>query len=137
MFVLTFGYQQAAQRILFSSLGENMNTFFVGNHPVGHYVALFASPRPAALPPTTTQATQANDKTLLKQEVAQHPDQHDALVDGEKTFFMKARIMAGQPDLSASQTKDIEDFRWLSKDEIEEVVHPDYWVKVRNMLVAQ
>jgi len=114
-----------------------MNTFFVGNHPVGHYVARFASPRPGTPPPTTTRAVEASDSTVLKQEVAQQPGQHPALVNGEKTFFMKARIMAGQPDLNASQDKDIEDFRWLRKDEIERTVHPDYWVKVRNMLVAQ
>lgn len=77
------------------------------------------------------------------------------MVDGEKTFFMKARIMAGQADLSHAakeaekrkpkETKDqgvmkieeIEDFKWLSKDEVEQVVHPDYWIRIKNMLVAQ
>ncbi|EXJ90954.1 hypothetical protein A1O1_04061 [Capronia coronata CBS 617.96] len=131
------GLKQAAQRILFSSLGENMNTFFVGNHPVGHYVARFASPRPGPPPQMTTETSKASDSALLKQEVAQQPDQHPSLVNGEKTFFMKARIMAGQPSLAASQDQDIEDFRWLSKDEIEKAVHPDYWVKVKNMLATQ
>ncbi|KAL2435398.1 Large ribosomal subunit protein mL46 [Exophiala dermatitidis] len=133
------GLKEAAQRILFSSLGENMNTFFVGNHPVGHYIAKFSSPRPGALPPMTTQKAKASGDTVLKQDVAQQPEKYEGLVEGEKTFFMKARIMAGQPDLTANadQEKDFEDFMWLSKEEIERVVHPDYWVRVRNMLVAQ
>ena len=59
------------------------------------------------------------------------------MVDGEKTFYMKARILAGQADLSVPGNKDIEDFKWLSKDEIEKHVHPDYWIRVKNMLVAQ
>ncbi|EXJ92934.1 hypothetical protein A1O3_01490 [Capronia epimyces CBS 606.96] len=131
------GLKQAAQRILFTSLGENMNTFFVGNHPVGHYVARFASPKPGPIPPTPTQKSIESESTLRKQEMAQAPEQHPTLVDGEKTFFMKARILAGQADLQANQAKDIEDFRWLSKDEIEKAVHPDYWVKVKNMLGTQ
>ncbi|KIW29657.1 uncharacterized protein PV07_05455 [Cladophialophora immunda] len=190
------GLKEAAQRILFSSLGPNMNTFFVGNHPVGHYVARFSSPRPRpSTPPlyvpgssasatsesiehptsstplsATTQVEKASDSTPLKQDLAAT----QGLVDGEKTFFMKARIMAGQADVSYStihanpsekgsktltdtkaagvvngETKDkkgvvvdmgldeIEDFKWLSKDEVEKHVHPDYWVKVKNMLVTQ
>ncbi|EXJ75816.1 uncharacterized protein A1O5_00323 [Cladophialophora psammophila CBS 110553] len=108
------GLKEAAQRILFSSLGPNMNTFFVGNHPVGHY------------------------STPLKQDLAAT----QTIVDGEKTFFMKARIMAGQADDKKGVFVDmgldeIEDFKWLSKDEVEEHVHPDYWVRVKNMLVAQ
>ncbi|KAH0841746.1 hypothetical protein AYO21_01022 [Fonsecaea monophora] len=189
------GLKEAAQRILLSSLGPNMNTFFVGNHPVGHYVASFASPRPRPSSPplyipgsspapdaetmehsssstqasATTQVEKANDLTPLKQDLAAT----QALVDGEKTFFMKARIMAGQADVSfpshtnlsgkdakaVADTKasgvdkgdvrdkkgvivdmgldEIEDFKWLSKDEVEEHVHPEYWVKVKNMLVTQ
>ncbi|OAP61819.1 hypothetical protein AYL99_04022 [Fonsecaea erecta] len=186
------GLREAAQRILFSSLGPNMNTFFVGNHPVGHYVARFSSPQPrpstpplyipgssspAALEATehrsssaTTQVEKANDSTPLKQDLAAT----QTLVDGEKTFFMKARIMAGQADISYSTNRanpsgkegetlpdtkvpgvgkgeardkkgvvvdmgldEIEDFKWLSKDEVEAHVHPDYWVRVKNMLVAQ
>ncbi|KIV83678.1 hypothetical protein PV11_05680 [Exophiala sideris] len=129
------GLKEAAQRILFSSLGANMNTFFVGNHPVGHYVQKFASPIPrAARPPTTTQKEKASKDTPLKQDLAAE----GSMVDGEKTFFMKARIMAGQADMGvAQQSGEIEDFKWLSKDEVEKVVHPDYWVRVKNMLVAQ
>ncbi len=61
------------------------------------------------------------------------------MIDGEKTFYMKARIMAGQADLSVAKQNgvEIEDYKWLSKDEVEKHVHPEYWSKIRNMLVAQ
>lgn len=138
-----------------------MNTFFVGNHPVGHYVERFSAQRPGSLP-LTTQKSKANASTALKQDLAQT----QTMVDGEKTFFMKARILGGQADLSYSanggdvkamdrekgKTKggkeetarsegglmdEIEDFKWLSKDEVETIVHPDYWIRIKNMLVAQ
>ncbi|ETI19440.1 hypothetical protein G647_09274 [Cladophialophora carrionii CBS 160.54] len=179
------GLKEAAQRILFTSLGPNMNTFFVGNHPVGHSILKFSSPRPspslpqryipgrAALPlsestPATTEISSTSESQPLKQDLAAT----QSLIDGEKTFFMKARIMAGQAalpntaaaseseenkteDLPAGVAKgsardkkgvvvapdmgleEIHDFRWLSKDEVESTVHPDYWRSVRNMLVAQ
>ncbi|KEF52538.1 uncharacterized protein A1O9_11380 [Exophiala aquamarina CBS 119918] len=102
----TEGLKEAAQRILFASCGVNMNTFFVGNHPVGHYQG----------------HAPASDTTM---------------VDGEKIFFMKARILAGQADLSIAQNKNIEDFKWVSKEEVEKLVAPEYWLRVKNMLVAQ
>lgn len=33
--------------------------------------------------------------------------------------------------------EEIEDFQWLSREEVEGVVSPEYWRGVRNMLVAQ
>lgn len=124
-----------------------MNTFFVGNHPVGHYVHEFPSPQtpepPASIQPKpqdpkkakTTEASKPTTKTPVKKDVAATND--TALVDGEKTFFMKARILAGQADLSIAQNKNIEDFRWVSKEEVEMLVAPEYWLRVKNMLVAQ
>jgi len=53
---------------------------------------------------------------------------------GEKVFFMKARIMAGQADMSKNVFGDGE-FKWLHKEEIEKVVTPNYWSSVKNMLV--
>nr|KAK5443148.1 hypothetical protein LTR18_005826 [Exophiala xenobiotica] len=135
------GLKEAAQRILFSSLGPNMNTFFIGNHPVGHYVYKFSSPQPrlAESPAAagTTEKSKASEQAPLKQQLAQEGD--GAMIDGEKTFYMKARIMAGQADLAVGKQNgvDIEDYKWLSKDEVEKLVHPEYWSKIRNMLVAQ
>lgn len=55
--------------------------------------------------------------------------------DLDKTFFMKARIMAGQADTSSAA--EAEDFKWLAKDEIQKLFHPAYWSRVKNMLVEQ
>jgi large subunit ribosomal protein L46 len=167
---------QAAQRILFTSLGPNMNTFFVGNHPVGHYIARFSSPQAQLLPrryipdvspaaatglPAIEPSSPALDVAKTPNPTAEVAQKHDfspveTQLTAEKTFFMKARIMAGQADPSLAQgmNKDqenadaiqkkvevgsdvIEDFQWLSKDEVEATVHPDYWRSIKNMLVAQ
>lgn len=87
-----------------------MNTWVVGNAPIGHYSFNF----PKAI-------TNSSAKT---QEV------------GEKVFFMKARIMAGQADLSNNAYGDKE-FKWLAKEEIEGLVTPKYWSSVRNMLAER
>jgi large subunit ribosomal protein L46 len=83
-----------------------MNTWFVGNAPVGMFTNKFEKP---IIEP---------GKEIL----------------GEKTFFMKARIMAGQFNLKNS-TRELSDFKWLSKDELEKQVDPAYWKAIRNMLV--
>lgn len=83
-----------------------MNTWVVGNAPIGHYEYTF-------------QKRIANEK-LRTEEL------------GEKAFFMKARIMAGQVDLSDNKFG-LKDFRWLSSDEIENLVTPKYWSSIRRM----
>jgi large subunit ribosomal protein L46 len=120
-----------------------MNTFFVGNHPVGHYIQSFSSPQPSQTSPspspspkaTTTDTSKSNPSTPLKQDLA--AQENSPVVDGAKTFFMKARILAGQVDLGITENNDVADFKWVSKDEIEKLVGEEYWVRVRNMLVAQ
>ncbi len=98
---------QAAERILVQSGGVNMNTWVVGHTPVGHAVQSHA-----------TSSTESQQEEPL----------------GRKTFFMKARIMAGKPELSGNQ-HGFQDHRWLARNEIEPIVGPDYWKAVRNMLV--
>lgn len=106
---------QCAVRILESSCGVNMNTWFVGNHPVGHLIK--------------TQQTKAKDgKESTEEAVA-------PVSTIGKTFFMKARIMAGQADIT--NASGVEDFKWLAKDEIEKLFSPGYWSRVKNMLVEQ
>jgi large subunit ribosomal protein L46 len=118
-----------------------MNTFIVGNHPVGHYVENFSSPQPSQKPSqdTTTDKTSTSTSSPPSQKstdtASSSPE--PSFVDGEKTFFMKARIMRGQVDLSSAEMKDVVDYQWVGKDEIEALVGEDYWVRVRNMLVAQ
>jgi len=98
---------EAAERILVQSGGVNMNTWVVGNVPIGHYNYKFP-------------------KAILNKEKGVEEQ-------GEKTFFMKARIMAGQANLAENKLG-LADFKWLSKDEIEKTVSPRYWSSVRNML---
>lgn len=85
-----------------------MNTWMVGYHPAGHHVYTNRKPR-------IDQA--AGTETL-----------------GEKTFFMKSRIMTGQADL-ATNVQNLDDFKWLSKDEISQHVLPQYYSYIKNMLV--
>jgi large subunit ribosomal protein L46 len=110
---------QAAQRTLASICGVNMNTWFVGSHPIGHFIYQFrkAEKTPASTPPAPT------------------PPQEMTLV-GEKTFFMKGRIMAGQADIKANELG-VEDFKWLTKEEVQKEVSRQYWANVKNMLVEQ
>jgi large subunit ribosomal protein L46 len=84
-----------------------MNTWFVGFHPVGHHSYKFKAPKP---------------DTVSKEIVA-----------GEKTFFMKSRILAGQADLKANG-QDLSDFKWLAKEEIQKYVLPQYYSSIKNIL---
>ena len=86
-----------------------MNTWLVGHVPVGHYQHNYASPK--------------KTPTGLSEQ-------------GSKTFFLKARIMAGQADVSKSVFGD-QQFQWLTKAEIEPLVTPKYWSSIKNMLVER
>lgn len=89
-----------------------MNTWIVANHPVGHYVHTFnPSPQPK-------------------------PDSPSQPLVGEKTFFIKGRIMAGQANISESFLG-VNDFKWVAKEEVKEQVGAEYWSAVKNMLVEQ
>lgn len=83
-----------------------MNTWMVGYHPFGHSVR--------SIKPKVNEKTGAENL-------------------GEKTFFLKSRIMAGQADLSANLLN-IADFKWLSREEIAQFVHPAYYSQIKNML---
>lgn len=87
-----------------------MNTWVVGNAPIGFY----EYHRPKAI---------TNGESQI-QEL------------GEKVFFMKARIMAGQADLSNNEFGNTE-FKWLPKEEVEKLVTPRYWSSVKNMLTER
>ncbi|KAF2270049.1 hypothetical protein CC78DRAFT_485850 [Lojkania enalia] len=100
----------AAERILVQSGGANMNTWVVGNVPVGHHQHDF-------LPETLKSSP--NPKEL-----------------GLKTFFMKVRIMAGQCNLTNNKLG-LTDFKWLAKEEVEKAVDKKYWHSIRNMLAER
>lgn len=86
-----------------------MNTWVVGNAPIGHYQLDYDQPTKPALGPTEL---------------------------GFKTFFMKARIMAGQANLEGNKFG-FKDFRWLAKEEVEKAVKYKYWLQVKNMLAER
>lgn len=99
-----------------------MNTWLVGNHPIGHYVFTFIKPHLNKILPNRLVST--SDEEFEREE------------HGVKVFFMKGRIMAGQADLSKNEYED-QDFQWLAKDEIEKAVTPGYWSSIKNMLAER
>lgn len=106
---------QAAQRVLGASCGVNMNTWFVASHPIGHCV---------------------ENTNPAKEAKATEPSAAAKESDTDATYFMKARIFAGQADMK-DNSYGLQDFKWLSKEEIEKHVTPEYWASVKNMLVEQ
>lgn len=87
-----------------------MNTWVVGNAPIGW------------------RRDELVEPVVVKDQNVQEL--------GNKTFFMKARIMTGQMDLSKNALGDT-DFQWLAKDEIQQVVHSSYYSSIKNMLVER
>lgn len=87
-----------------------MNTWIVGGTAVGHYTLDFEQPRKVA--------------------------EEKAYELGEKTFFVKGRMMAGQADLK-NNSLGFTEFRWLSKEEIQKLVTPRYWSMTQDMLAER
>jgi large subunit ribosomal protein L46 len=82
-----------------------MNTWIVGRVPVAHHVV----------------------KPVLGDDGA-------AVVQpGEKVFFLKGRIMAGQADLAGNK-HGLTDFKWLTREELQDALPADYYHSVRNMM---
>ncbi|KAF2638576.1 hypothetical protein P280DRAFT_404510 [Massarina eburnea CBS 473.64] len=99
----------AAGRIINDAGGVNMNTWVVGNVPIGHYQHDYLQ--------SIKTASGLNELGL-------------------KTFFMKARIMAGQANLNDNKFG-LTDFKWLAKEEIQKEVRKKYWLQVKNMLAER
>jgi large subunit ribosomal protein L46 len=83
-----------------------MNTWMVGYHPVAWH-----SFKPRAKKGETTEIE----------------------TPGNKVFFLKSRIMAGQADLSIN-TQNLKDFKWLAKEEIAQYLNTQYYSNIKNML---
>lgn len=96
---------ETAARVLAEAAGVNMNTWLVGRVPIAHHIIspVFA---------------EGEAQTLKKR--------------GEKIFFLKGRIMAGQADLSRNK-HGYTDFKWLTSEELKEAFHPRFYKSVRNM----
>ncbi|KAF9990306.1 54S ribosomal protein L17 mitochondrial [Mortierella antarctica] len=98
--------QEAAGRELQEECGGNMDLWFVGRVPIGHYNYSF----PKGFAPKTETSPGAN---------------------GAKVFFMKAHIFAGQVQVD---NKEIVDFAWVTKQEMKDYVAPEYYEAVKDML---
>lgn len=81
-----------------------MNTWIVGHVPIGHYIRQ----------PLLTSSKEVR-------------------MPGEKTFFMKGRIMAGQADIKGN-TLGLQDYKWLTREEVKKHVKEQYWSFVRGMM---
>ena len=84
-----------------------MNTWVVGNIPIGHQVHSYSQ----------STVNTYNGK----------------VVRGEKIFFMKARILAGQANLKDNHFG-LKDYQWLAKEEIQKAFDPRNWNAAKNML---
>ncbi|KAF9187053.1 54S ribosomal protein L17 mitochondrial [Haplosporangium sp. Z 767] len=98
--------QEAAGRELQEECGSNMDLWFVGRVPIGHYSYKF--PKDYAPKTETTSA-----------------------IKGAKVFFMKAHIFAGQAQVD---NKEIVDFAWVTKQEMKDYVTSEYYEAVKDML---
>lgn len=87
-----------------------MNTWVVGNTPLCHYKKTY---------PQAIEDRETAVQTL-----------------GEKIFFMKARILAGQANITNNKFG-LEEFQWLAKDEIQKIFHPSDWNAIKNVLVER
>ena len=134
---------KAAERILVQTGGVNMNTWVVGNAPVGHHQLLYSQPisddsTPA--PNITSSKVDTNpsisDITTDSSSKSSKASKPRVTLIGEKTFLMKARIMAGQADIKANKL-DLDDHKWLSKEEVQKLVDPQYWKAVRHALIER
>ncbi|KAG0370669.1 39S mitochondrial ribosomal protein L46-domain-containing protein [Gamsiella multidivaricata] len=96
--------QEAAGRELQEECGGNMDLWFVGRVPIGHYMY---SPPVGSMPESS------------------------ANVKGIKVFFMKAHIFAGQVQVD---NKEIVDFAWVTKQEMKDYVSSEYYEAVKDML---
>ncbi|TKY88152.1 hypothetical protein EX895_002862 [Sporisorium graminicola] len=50
----------------------------------------------------------------------------------EKTYFLQGHVLAGNAELS--EGNDVEEFQWLTKEEIEKVMESSYWSNVEDLL---
>ncbi|KAG5986984.1 hypothetical protein E4U54_005190 [Claviceps lovelessii] len=95
---------ETAKRVLDQAAGVNMNIWIVGRVPVAHVVK---------------QPLQDPDGSITEK--------------GQKTFFLKGRIMAGQANLK-NNPFGYTDFKWLTREELEKELSPEYFRGVRNMM---
>lgn len=87
-----------------------MNTWFVGRHPVAyeHWDPVFKGDK--------------DNKEIAKR--------------GLDVFYLRARIMAGQADLTNNEAN-TDAFKWLTREELQEHIHPTTFSVVEQTMPAQ
>lgn len=88
----------------------NMNTWFVGRHPVAYerWEPVYAGKE-------------------KKQRLSTR---------GKDVFYLRARIMAGQADLTGNEYG-AQAFKWLTREELQTHLHPHTFASVQNTLPEQ
>ncbi|KAI9894761.1 MAG: 54S ribosomal protein L17 mitochondrial [Vezdaea aestivalis] len=97
---------EAVERVIESTAGANLLTWLVGHNPVGYFCYEFKG--------KNSELEQA----------------------GDKTFFLKARALAGQVNLTGNSLG-LADFAWLTKEEVQAAVSPQYWAGIKHMIPGQ
>ncbi|KAK9461080.1 mitochondrial 54S ribosomal protein mL46 [Lipomyces oligophaga] len=64
--------------------------------------------------------------------ISKAPALVETVGDNTKVFYLKSRIFNGR--VQPSPDSDVEDYAWLTKDELMNYVEPQYWEIVRNAL---
>lgn len=108
---------QAAHKQLVAECGEKMDTWIVSRKPIGVY-------KPSQSDPNALEVCVCVCVIHLQtRDLICVPHKH-------VVFFYKAHIMAGQ----VTPTQGIEDFAWLTKQEIKQQVDETYWENTKDML---
>ncbi|XP_013775908.1 39S ribosomal protein L46, mitochondrial-like [Limulus polyphemus] len=98
--------RQAAERVLYETCGHNLKAIFLGNAPAGFYKYKYP------------KAARGNG------------------ILGAKVFFFKAQIRNGNVSQKAIQNNtDVEDFLWLTRQELTDKLQQDYLKTVHTFLV--
>lgn len=96
-----------------------MNTWIVGRHPVAyeHRAPIYRDAK------ATETAADGDRGRVLKRY-------------GQKVFYLKGRIMAGQADLVDNEYG-ATDFKWLTKEELKEELQPGLYESVEISMPAR
>lgn len=97
-------------RALAETAGVNMNTWLVGHHPIAyeHWEPVYT--------------TEGEKKVVARL--------------GRDTFYLKGRIMAGQADLT-NNAYGAQEFKWLTREELQEHLHQTAFSSVEKTMPAQ
>jgi large subunit ribosomal protein L46 len=112
--------------------GKNVEVWFVGRRPIGHYVYDYPPDfndkyRGAKVCLVTVVFTALrNISTFDLNRNGYMP--HKFL---EQVFFLKAHILAGQVHVD---NREIIDFAWVTKQEMRDYVSPEYYAAVKDLL---